>query len=172
MAILHNYICRLTISFDGSWHAQRGCCHCLCWPVGLRRQIVFLTPSNLPFCMEVVKGGNKASAWSDEEQHEGPRSLWSCTRHCSKHLYVFAFLIHPPPYVNACVLSLFSRVWLFATLWIVAHQAPLSSIPAHSSILVWDSSGKNTGVGCHTLLQEIFPTNLRGSICYYHHIHF
>ena len=31
--------------------------------------------------------------------------------------------------------------------WTVAHQAPLSM----------DSSGKNTGVGCHALLQEIFP---------------
>ena len=27
---------------------------------------------------------------------------------------------------NVCTLSHFSRVWLFATLWIVAHQAPLS----------------------------------------------
>ena len=30
----------------------------------------------------------------------------------------------------------------------LAHQAPLS----------WDSPGKNTGVGCHALLQGIFPT--------------
>ena len=43
--------------------------------------------------------------------------------------------------------SRFSRVWLFATLWTVAHQAPLSR----------DSPGKNTGVICHALLQEIFP---------------
>ena len=34
------------------------------------------------------------------------------------------------------------------TLWTVAHQAPLSM----------DSSGKNTRVGCHFLLQGIFPT--------------
>ena len=26
---------------------------------------------------------------------------------------------------HVCVLSYFSRVWLFATLWTVAHQAPL-----------------------------------------------
>ena len=32
--------------------------------------------------------------------------------------------------------------------WTVAHQAPLS----------WDSPGKNIGVGCHALLQGIFPT--------------
>ena len=49
---------------------------------------------------------------------------------------------------GVCVLSRFSRVQLFVTLWTVAHQAPLSM----------DSPGKNTGVGCHSLLQVIFPT--------------
>ena len=29
-------------------------------------------------------------------------------------------------YVHVCMLSHFSRVWLYATLWTVAHQAPLS----------------------------------------------
>ena len=43
--------------------------------------------------------------------------------------------------------KLLSRVRLFATPWTVAYQAP-----------PWDSSGKNTGVGCHFLLQGIFPT--------------
>ena len=33
-------------------------------------------------------------------------------------------------------------------LWTVAHQAPC----------LWDSPGKNTGVGCHALLQGIFLT--------------
>ena len=28
----------------------------------------------------------------------------------------------------------------------------------HSNILSWDFPGKNTGVGCHFLLQGIFPT--------------
>ena len=51
------------------------------------------------------------------------------------------------PYV--CVLSPFSRVWLFATLWTVHLQAPLS---------MGLSPGRNTGVGCHTLLQGIFLT--------------
>ena len=35
------------------------------------------------------------------------------------------------------------------TPWTVARQAPLCS---------WDSPGQNTGVGCHALLQRIFPT--------------
>ena len=41
------------------------------------------------------------------------------------------------------LLSHFSRVWLCATPRTAAHQA---SCP-------WDSPGKNTGVGCHFLLQ-------------------
>ena len=44
--------------------------------------------------------------------------------------------------------SRFSCVQLFVTLWTVAHQDPRPQ----------DSPGKNTGVGCHTLLQGIFPT--------------
>ena len=49
------------------------------------------------------------------------------------------------------MLSHFNCVQFFATLWTVAHQAPLSR----------DSPGKNTGVVCHVLLQGIFP--IRGS---------
>ena len=40
-----------------------------------------------------------------------------------------------------------SRVQLFATPWTVIYQA----------LHPWDFPGKNTGVGCHFLLQEIFP---------------
>ena len=47
----------------------------------------------------------------------------------------------------ACVLSCFSRVRLCATLWTVTCRA-----------LSWDSPGKNTGVGSHSLLQGVFPT--------------
>ena len=43
----------------------------------------------------------------------------------------------------AMLLSQFSRVRLYATPETAAHQAPPS----------WDSPGKNTGVGCHFLLQ-------------------
>ena len=41
------------------------------------------------------------------------------------------------------LLSRFSSVRLCATPWTAAHQLPRP----------WDSSGKNTGVGCHFLLQ-------------------
>ena len=30
----------------------------------------------------------------------------------------------------------------------------------------WDSPGKNTGVGCNTLLQRIFPTEQSNPFCY------
>ena len=49
---------------------------------------------------------------------------------------------------SACVLSHFSCVRLFATLQTAAHQASPSM----------RSSGKNTGMACHFLLQGIFLT--------------
>ena len=45
-------------------------------------------------------------------------------------------------YVCVCLLSCFSHVQLFVTLWTVACQL----------LCPWDSPGKNTGVGCHDLL--------------------
>ena len=49
---------------------------------------------------------------------------------------------------HVCVLSRFSHVRLSVTLWTIAHQATRP----------WDSPGKNTGIGCHVLLQGIFLT--------------
>ena len=48
--------------------------------------------------------------------------------------------------VYVCVLSRFNCIWLLVTLWTVAC----------SLLCPWDSPGKNTGVGCHALLQGIF----------------
>ena len=50
--------------------------------------------------------------------------------------------------MNMCLLSRFSCVSLIVSLWTVAHRLLYS----------WDSPGKNTGLGCHALLQGIFPT--------------
>ena len=52
------------------------------------------------------------------------------------------------PVECAMLLSHFSCVWLFVTLCMTACQIP------HP----WDSPGKNIGMGCHFLLQGIFPT--------------
>ena len=46
--------------------------------------------------------------------------------------------------------QLLSHVQLFVTPWTI-YSLPDSSVHG-------DSPGKNTGVGCHALLQEIFPT--------------
>ena len=48
-----------------------------------------------------------------------------------------------------CVLNHFSHVWLFETPWTCSPP---------DSFFLWDSLGKNTGVGCHVLLQGIFWT--------------
>ena len=50
--------------------------------------------------------------------------------------------------MHACMLSHFSPVWLFVTLWPIAHLAPLSI----------EFSRKNIGLSCHALLQGIFQT--------------
>ena len=49
------------------------------------------------------------------------------------------------------MLSCFCHVQLFATPWTVATRLLCS----------WDSPGKNTGVGCHALLQGIFLTRIK-----------
>ena len=74
-----------------------------------------------------------------------------------KHLFFFSF---PGPFrswhllvgvliftvIRVCEISCLSRVQLCETLWTVACRL----------LCPWDSLGKNTGVGCHGLLQEIF----------------
>ena len=49
----------------------------------------------------------------------------------------------------ACVLSCFSNVWLFAIVWTVYPTRLLC---------LWDSPGKNTGMGCRALLHGIVST--------------
>ena len=67
-------------------------------------------------------------------------------KHSSKMLCYFSFcLVYQQ---LACMISCFSLVWLFTTLWAIACQTPLSlefSRPEYWS-------------GCHALLQGIFPS--------------
>ena len=56
--------------------------------------------------------------------------------------------------------QLLCGIWLFEAPWTAAHQAALSM----------DSPDKNTGVGCHFLLQGVFPiqdarTHISGISC-------
>ena len=58
--------------------------------------------------------------------------------------FFFSFHINP----HTCVLSCFSCVCPDSAIpWTVAHQG-----------CPWDSPGKNTGVGCHGILQGTCPT--------------
>ena len=59
-----------------------------------------------------------------------------------------AWMAAPLTLSREYVLSRFSHVRLSATLWTIAHQASLSM----------GFPGKNIAVGCHALLQGIFPT--------------
>ena len=73
---------------------------------------------------------------------------------CKVNLTVSAHLMGSSTAINIAPtwvqheLNCFSCVQLFATLWIAAHKF----------LCAWDSPGKNTEVGCHSLLQRIFPT--------------
>ena len=57
--------------------------------------------------------------------------------------YIYIHIVDVCCFVITSVMSIF-----FMTPWIIAYQAPLST----------RFSSKNTGVGCHALLQGIFPT--------------
>ena len=50
---------------------------------------------------------------------------------------------------ESSVLSRFSRVWLYVI---------LRTVESTRLLCPWDSPGKNTGVGCHFLLQGVFLT--------------
>ena len=82
-----------------------------------------------------------------------PFSTYVCVCVCvyiytHTHIYV-CVCIHIYVCTCVCVPSHFSCVQLFATPRTVGHQAPL---------YMGDSPIKNTRVGCHALLQGIFPT--------------
>ena len=53
-------------------------------------------------------------------------------------------------YICQYMLSRFSRVWLSMTLWTMAARL----------LCPWDSASKNTGVGCHFLLQIYISATL------------
>ena len=66
---------------------------------------------------------------------------------CVKNAHFIPRLQHWQMPFSMCMRSCF-RVRLSATPWTVAYQV----------LCPWDSPGRNTGVGCHSLLQGIFPT--------------
>ena len=76
-------------------------------------------------------------------ENRWPKSLWL--------LGILTYWHHDVPsvsFINLCVLSHFSCVWLFVTPWTIACQVPLSM----------EFSKQESGVGYHFLLQGIFLT--------------
>ena len=65
---------------------------------------------------------------------------------------------------NYCLAAFFLQLYcLLRCSLLFRHSAPSDSLRAHGLQParlpgLWDSPGKNTGVGCHFLLQGIFPT--------------
>ena len=76
--------------------------------------------------------------------HEGP-AVWTPS-FCPNYARARKWAIYGSD-STAKLLSCFSHVRLFATPWTVVRL-----------LCPWDSPGKNTGVGCHFILQGIFPT--------------
>ena len=65
-------------------------------------------------------------------------------------LCLVAVISQQPPLCLVCVLCSVASV-VSDSLW-------LYQLPSTRLLWPWDSPGKNTGVGCHALLQGIFPT--------------
>ena len=64
--------------------------------------------------------------------------------------------------LQCCVSFCCTTAWSVMCLWPIC-SVMLNSLRPHrlqpaSLLCQWDFSGKNTGVGCHFLLQRIFPT--------------
>ena len=96
----------------------------------------------------------KDKVWTDLKElkectkwiSRGKYSRWYFCLNSSSLLKFALLIIIIKYYYCAHVLSRFILVWLFATPWTAALQA----------LCPWDSPGRNTGMGSHFLLQEIF----------------
>ena len=103
-------------------------------------------------CLWVCCMKNFPGVWISSFRREDPLATGQ-TVHTMSH-----FLYLQNSNNNGEKWQLLSHVWLSVISWTVAHQA----------LCPWDYPDKHTGVGCHFLLQGIFPTqgsNLRLSHC-------
>ena len=93
---------------------------------------------------EIIHWTRTGEGWSPALNTPPPVVRWGLVRGSAKPL-------KGKRVVCLCVLSQLSRVWLFVTPWTVP--------PPHPRLLcLWNFPGKNTGVGCHFLLEGIFLT--------------
>ena len=67
---------------------------------------------------------------------------------------------------NIIIYSWIKHIWCFSVhcsmlcsvAWVVSNSLQLHRSLPNRLLYLWDYSSENTGVGCHALLQEIFPT--------------
>ena len=89
---------------------------------------------------------------------------WSCSKETSSsQIYVIKNFVHLKPNIISQMQCSMERTLCCVVLCLVAQSSPTLWDPVDYSQSTrlpspWDSSGKNTGVGCHDLLQGIFPT--------------
>ena len=102
-----------------------------CWSTDVTDGKPLLTVPVTRALRELLRKG--ITSQRAKQSHERPEGLTFRTVHCISLSQIWEWL---------------SPVQLFVTPWTVAHQAPWSR----------DFPGMNTGVGCHSLLQGIFPT--------------
>ena len=115
-------------------------------PQNCQRQKESAVPNNSCLCTVCFyqKTFFEREWWRIEERWGIGIERWAITG----HLWDLVSYKNKNPVPYKCVLPViksFQSFQLFLSLWTVAHQPP------------WVSPGKNTGVGCHALLQGIFP---------------
>ena len=107
-------------------------------------------PPYLPICQKIQKTTSSHQLWT--------RWLFISVHKLQTHILPISIFLFFPGLIFFCnslipdfiVLNLWkslSCVWFFATPWTVARL-----------LCPWNSPSKNTAVGCHFLLQGIFPT--------------
>ena len=123
----------------------------------LASSLLFLPHEDISKNLKPQEDPTMLASWP---QSSSLQNCWKCIS--VSHPLYGVLLWQPQGFQGGTVpcCAQFSCVWLFTTLWTVAHQTPLSR----------DSPGKKTGEGCHALLQGIFLT--QGSnpylLCFLH----
>jgi len=90
----------------------------------------------------------------------------SCTAKWVSYIYICVCVCARAHVCVVVVVESLSNVWLFVSLYVamclIAQLCPTLCDPMNCTLsgssVLGDSLGKNTGVGCHSLLQGIFPT--------------
>ena len=104
-------------------------------------------PASAPFCgwphkYDGWNSGRHISLWGNLKIEAGPKEHWA--GRSERWLTIY----QSQQATQACGLSSFIHAHLCASPWAVACRL----------LSPWDSPGKNTGLGCHALLQGVFPT--------------